>query len=137
MLDGIPGGFGVVAAPGRCGPPEGPVGELVDGPAGLLLEPVVMTAFRAAVTQAGPAACLVRGVVLEVAGPGGSPAHRAGAGRVPDLGQVPQPDPGVMTARLIPVLAVPGVQAVDRDDQVRPAARDAQPPGAVPAGRAV
>ena len=29
--------------------------------------------------------------MLEVAGPGGSPAHRAGAGGVPDLGQVPQP----------------------------------------------
>src|SRR6185312_15717100 len=64
-LDGVPGRFGVVAASGWGGPAEGAVGELVDGPAGLLLEPVVMTALRAAVAQASPAACLVRRVVLE------------------------------------------------------------------------
>src|SRR6185503_3086044 len=87
-LDGVAGGFGVVAASGRGGPPERPVGQLVDRPARLLLEPVVMSALRAAVAQAGPAARLVWRVVLEVAGRGGSPADRAGAGRVPDLGQV-------------------------------------------------
>jgi hypothetical protein len=88
-----------------------------------------------AVAQAGPAACLVRGVVLEVAVPGGAPADGAGAGRVPDLGQMPQPGPGVVAAGLVGVLAVAGVQGVDRDDQVQPTARGAQPPGAVPAGR--
>jgi len=84
----------------------------------------------AAVAQAGPPARLIRGVVLEIALGGGSSADRAGAGRVPDLGQVPEPDPGVVAAGLVPVLAVVGVQGVDRDDQVRPAAGNAQPPGA-------
>src|SRR6266700_2673182 len=96
-LDGVPGGFGVVAAPGRRSPPEGAVGELVDRPPGLLLEPVIMTALRAAVTQACPAARFVGGVVLEVALGGGPSAHGAGTGRVPDLGQVPPLDPGAPT----------------------------------------
>src|SRR5437868_6232043 len=65
---GIPGGFGGVPATGRGGPPERAVGELVDCPARVLLEPMVLPALRAAVTQARPAACLVRGVVLEVTG---------------------------------------------------------------------
>src|SRR6476646_9346888 len=136
-LDGVAGGFGVVAASGRGGPAEGAVGQLVDGPARLLLEAMVMTTLRAAVAQAGPAACLVWHVVLVVAGRGGSPAHRAGAGRVPDLGQVPEPGPGIVAPGLVPVLAVRSVQGVDRDDQVRSATRNAQPPGAVPAGRPV
>src|SRR6185437_1742211 len=125
------------AASGWGGPAEGSVGELVDGPSGLLLEPVVMTTLRTPVAQAGPSACLVRGVVLEVALGGGPPADRAGAGGVPDLGQVPEPGPGVVAAGLVLVPARVGVQGVDRDGQVRPAARDAQPPGAVAAGRPV
>ena len=44
-LDGVPGGFGGVGAPGRGGPPEGAVGELVDRPFRVLLEPVVVAAF--------------------------------------------------------------------------------------------
>src|SRR6185437_10888714 len=107
-LDGVAGGFGVVAAPGRGGPAEGPVGQLVHFPARLLLEAMVMPTFRTAVAQAGPAARLVRGVVLEVAGRGGSPADRAGAGGVPDLGQVPQPGPGIVTPGLVPVHAGAG-----------------------------
>src|SRR5439155_20205115 len=91
-------------------------------------------ALRARVAQAGPPARLIRGVVLEIAGPGGPPAYGAGAGSVPDLGQVPQPDPGVVAAGLVLVLARVGVQGVDRDDQVRPAAGGGQPPGAVSAG---
>lgn len=73
-LGGVAGWFGVVAAPGGRGPPEGAVGELVDLPFRLLLEPVV---------------------------------------------------------------AVLGGQGIQRDDQVRPAAGGAQPPGSVPARRAV
>ena len=42
-----------------------------------------------------------------------------------------------MAPGLVPVLAVPGVQGVDRHDPVRPGSRGAQPPGAVAAGRAV
>src|SRR5207302_7772665 len=110
LLDGVAGGFGVVAAPGRRGPAEGSVGELVDLPSRLLLEPMIVPTFRAAVAQARSSARLVRRVVLEVAGPGGPSADRAGAGGVPDLGQVPEPDPGVVAAGLVPVLAVVGVQ---------------------------
>src|SRR6478609_592662 len=123
-LDGVAGGFGVVAASGRGGPAEGSVGELVDGPSGLLLEPVVMTTLRTPVAQAGPSARLVRRVVLEVALGGGPPADGAGAGGVPDLGQVPERDPGVVAPGLVPVLAGAGAEGVDRDGQVRPAARD-------------
>ena len=83
-----------VAAPGRRGPPEGAVGELIDRPPRLLLEPVVMPALRTPITQARPPARLVRRVVLEVALAGGPPADGAGAGGVPDLGQVPERDPG-------------------------------------------
>jgi hypothetical protein len=49
-----------------------------------------------AITQAGPPARFVRCVVLEVAGPGGPSADGAGAGRIADLGQVPQLAPGVV-----------------------------------------
>jgi len=96
-----------------------------------------MPAFRAPITQARSPARLIRGVVLKVALAGGPSADGAGAGRVPDLGQVPQPDPGIMAPGFVPVPAVPGVQGVDRHDQVRPAAGNAQPPGAVPARRAI
>jgi hypothetical protein len=68
---------------------EGPVGELVHFPPGVLFEPVVMTALRAGVTKTGSPACFVRGVVLVVALGGGAAADGAGAGSVPDLGQVP------------------------------------------------
>ena len=70
-LDGVAGGFGVVAASGWGGPAECPVGELIDGPSGLLFQPVVMSALRAAITQAGPSARLVRHVVLVVTLGGG------------------------------------------------------------------
>jgi hypothetical protein len=39
---------------------------LFDFPPGVLLEPVLVTAFGAGVTQAGPAAFIERNVVLEV-----------------------------------------------------------------------
>ena len=102
------------------GPPaERPVGELLDLPSGLLLEPVVMPAFWAAITQAGPPARLVRRVVLEVAGGGGPPADRRGTRRVPDLGQMPQLDPGVMPLGLETVLARVGADGGEGDGQVR------------------
>ena len=59
-----------------------------------------MPALRAAITQARPAARLVRDVVLEIALAGGPAADRAGTGGVPDLGQVPQPDSGVVARGL-------------------------------------
>ena len=120
--DRVPGAFGGVLPAGRGGPPERPVGELVDRPAGVLLEPVVPATLRTPITQARSPARFVRRVVLEVALAGGSPTDRAGAGRMPDLGQVPKLDPRVMAVGFVPVLAVVGVQGVDPHDQVRAAA---------------
>src|SRR6266571_7307896 len=127
-LDGVPGGFGVVAAAGRGSPAEGTVGELADLPAGVLLEAVVVPALRAAITQARPPARLVRGVVLEVGLAGGPPADGAGAGGVPHLGQVPQLDPGIMAPAFEPVVAVLGGERVQGDDQVRPVFGSSQDP---------
>ena len=135
--DGIPGRLGVVAPPGRGRPPEGAVGELLDLPPGLLLEPVIMATLRARVTQTRPAARRIRRVVLEIAAGGGPAAHRAGARRVPDLGQMPQPDPGVMPPGLETMLARVGADGVEGDDQVRAGPGGAQPPGAVPSGRSI
>src|SRR2546423_77808 len=81
--------FGGVLPPGRGGPPERPVGKLVDVPAGVLLEPVVVPTFRAAVAQARPSACFVGGVMFEITPLGWPAAARPGTGRVPDLSQVP------------------------------------------------
>ena len=86
------------------------VGELVDRPLGVLFEAVVVTALRAGVAAAGPSAGFVGGVVLDVALGGGPPAHRAGAGGVPDLDQVPELDPGIVAAGLMPVVAGVGGQ---------------------------
>ena len=93
-----------------------------------------MATFRAPVTQARPAACLIRDVVLEVALGGGPPTDGAGAGGVPDLGQVPQPGPGVVAPALEPMVTRVGGQRVQGDDQVGPGSGGAQPPGP-PGGR--
>ncbi len=93
-----------------------------------------MAAFRAAIAQARPAAGFVGDVVLEVALAGGPAADRAGAGRVADLGQVPQLDPGIVALGLEPVIAVLGRKRVQGDEQVRSVSRNAQLPGAVSAG---
>src|SRR5215813_476664 len=135
--DGVSGGFGGVGAAGRGGPAEGAVGKLIDLPPGVLLEPMVVSTLRAGVAAAGPSACFVRGVVLEVALGGGTAADRAGAGGVPYLDQVLEPDPGIVAPGLIPVVAGVGGQGFQGDDQVRPGAGGAQPPGAVAAGRPV
>ena len=96
-----------------------------------------MTTLRAAITQARPAARFVGGVVLEVSLGGGPAADRAGAGGVPDLGQVPELDPGVVAFGFVLVVAGVGGDRVDGDDQVRAVSRGGQPPGSVPAGRPV
>ena len=129
VLDGVAGGFGGVGAPGWGGPPEGAVGKLVHCPFGVLLEAVVVAAFGAGVAEARASACLIRDVVLVVALGGGAAADGAGAGGVPDLGQVPQRDPGIVAAGLVPVVAGVGGDRVDRDDQVRSGSGGAQPPG--------
>jgi tetratricopeptide (TPR) repeat protein len=76
--------------------------------------------------------------VLEVAVAGWSAAGRGDAGGVPDLGQVPQLDPRIMTRSLEPVVACLQGDRVQRDQQVRMAGQaGGQPPGPVPAGRPV
>src|SRR5690349_3580985 len=134
--DGVFGGSGGVLAAARGGPGEGPVGVLFDVPAGVLLEPVLVPALRAGVAQARPAALVERDVVLEVRASGGPLAHRAGAGGVPDLGQVPQLDAGIVALGLVPVVTVPGRDRVDGEDPgPLPGDPGGEPPGAVPAGR--
>src|SRR5690242_21528070 len=98
---------------------------------------MVVTALRPGVAATGPATGFVRGVVVDVALGGGPTAHRAGAGGVPHLDQVLQPDPGVVPAGPVPVVAGVGSQGFQGDDQAGPGAGGAQPPGAVAAGRAV
>src|SRR6185369_14319326 len=112
--------LGAVLAAGWGGPAERPVGELVHVPARVLLEPVIAPALRARVTQARPAARLVRRVVLEIAVRRRAAAPGPGAGRVPHLGQVPQLDPGIMARGLEPVIAPRGIDRVEPDQQVRP-----------------
>src|ERR1700722_9510380 len=136
-LDGVSGGFGGGGPAGWGGPSEGAGGELLDFPAGVLFEPVVVAALGSAVAQAGPAACFVGGVVLEVGLGGGPPAGGAGTGGVPDLGQVPELAAGVVPGGLEAVVAGADRDRVERDDQVRLPGPGAQPPAAVAAGRPV
>ena len=76
--------------------------------------------------------------MFEVSLGGGSPADRPGTRRVPDLGQVPELDAGVVALGLVPVVAVAGGDRVERDEQISlSAGPGAQPPGAVSARRAV
>jgi hypothetical protein len=81
---------------------------LLDVPPGLLLESVIMTTLWAAITQARPATRLIRDIMFEVTLARWPPTHRAGASRVPDLGQVPQLDPGIVAFGGEPVVAVLG-----------------------------
>src|SRR5690348_14332691 len=133
--DRIAGGFGEVAPSRGSGPPECPVRKLVHVPPRVLFEPVVVSAFRARVAQAGPAACFVGDVVLEVALAGGPSADRAGAGRVPDLGEVPESGARVVALGLEAVVAVLGGEGMEFDEEFP--AVDRQGPGAGAAGRAV
>ena len=134
--DGVSGGFGGVLAASGGGPADEGGGELVDFPAWVLLEPVVVAAFGAAVAQAGFPACLERDVVFEVALPGGAAADGAGAGVVPDAGEVPELDAGVVPGGGEPVVAGVGGEGVEADQQVA-VAGDAggEPPGSVAARR--
>src|SRR5262249_30096679 len=90
---------------------------------------MIMPTLRAAITKARSSTCLIRNVVLEVALCGWSTAARPGASGVSDLGQVPKPGPGIMAFGLEPVIAWPGIDGVDLDQQVRPASGGAQAPG--------
>src|SRR5689334_1889754 len=127
--DGITGWFGGIGPPGWGGPPEGPVAELVDLPARVLLEPMVPPTFGPPITQARPSARFIRGVVVVVTLRGWPAAPRPRASGVSDLGQVPEFGPGIMALGLEPVIAWPGIDGVELDQQVRPAPGSAQAPG--------
>src|SRR5262249_21370309 len=101
----VSGRLGGVLAAGWGGPAECSVGKLVRFPVGVLFEPVVVPAFRIRVTQARPAACLIWRVVLVVALAGRPSADRAGAGGVPDLGEVPEPGARVVAFGFVLVVA--------------------------------
>src|SRR5262249_54958263 len=131
-LDGVPGRFGDVLASGRRGPPHVPAGQVLGPPPRILLQPVVMAAPRVPVAQAGPAARLVGDGVLAAAARRGRRPPRPGTGRGADLGQVPQPPPGIMSAGLVPVVAVRAGQRLDRDQHVP--VPGGEPPGSVLAG---
>jgi len=136
-LNGVAGGFGDVLPSRGCGPPDLAAGQLLGRPPRVLLEPVVEPAFGVPVAHTGSAARLVRDVVLEIAVRGRPAAARPGARGVPDLGQVPQQDPGIMALGLMPVITFPGGDRPDLQEQV-PLPRDpgGEPPGAVSSGRA-
>lgn len=123
--------------PGRRGPDDDPGAGLFGPPPRVLLESMVASALWPAVAFTGPAARLIRCVVLEVALDGGPPTGRPRAGRVPDLGQVPQPDPRIVPLGLVPVITLADGDRPERHDQV-PLFRTAgmQPPGPVAAGLA-
>ena len=114
-----------------------PVGSCSAFQRGSCLSLVVVTALRVPVTQAGPAARLVGDVVLEVRARRWAAAARPGARGVPDLGQVPEQDPGIVTLGLVPVIAGPGGDGLQGDEQVPlPGSPGGERPGAVSAGRA-
>ena len=120
----------------RGRPPELARGQLLHLPAGVLFEPMVVAALGSAVTQTRPPARLVWDVVFEISLRGRPAAGRPGARRVPDLGQMPQLDPGIMPSCREPVVAVLGGDRVQRDDQVPlPGGPGRQPPAAVSARR--
>src|SRR3984885_4833407 len=112
-LDGIPSGFRDVLPSRRRGPPDVTARKLRGVPPRVLLHPVVVAAGRVPVTQTGPPARLVRNVMFEIASRGRAAAARSGTRRVPDLGQVPEHDPGIMAAGLPPVITVPAGQRPD------------------------
>ena len=98
----------------------------------------VEAAFWVAVAQTGSSPGFVRDIVFEVAVGGGALAAGAGACGVPDLGEVPELDTGIMPLGLVPVIAAFGGDRLDVQEQVALAGDPGgEPPAAfTPAGRA-
>ena len=71
--------------------------------------------------------------MFEITSGRGSSAARPSTGRVPDLGQVPEHDPGIMTPGLPPVITLSGRQRPDLDQHLP--LPGGEPPRPVPAGR--
>lgn len=99
---------------------------------GVLFEPVLVPALGGDIAQTGAAARLVRDIVLGIAVLSWSSAVRPGAGSMPDLGEVPELDPGAMTAGLEAMITF----AEGRPGRARSSGRVARPwwPAAVSAG---
>jgi len=126
--------FGDVLASGWRGPPDVAAGQMLSLPPRILFHPVVESALRVPITQTRTATGLIRGAMFEVAVFGRAAAPRPGTRGVPDLGQVPQLDPGVMPGGLPPVVAVPGGDRLDVHDQAAlPGYPGGQPPAAIAA----
>ena len=100
----------------------------------MLFESVVEAALWSAITQATSSACFVGDVVLEIGLGGGPTAAWSGAGGMPDLGQVPELDPGIMTLGLEPVITLIDGDRVERDEEI-PIARcpESRGPACMPA----
>ncbi len=71
--------------------------------------------------------------MLEVGAGGGPPAAGPRAGGMPDFGQVPEQDPGIVAPGLVAMVAVFGGERADLDEQVL--MPGGKPPGSVSAGR--
>src|SRR5271170_4861100 len=97
-----------------------------------------MPALGRAITYTRSTISFIRNVMFEITLLRGTPAGRAGAGGMPDLGQVPELDPRVVAGGFEPVVAGIGGDRVDADEQVGLAGDPgAQPPFAVSAGWSV
>jgi len=132
-LDRVPGGFGDVLPPGRHGPPYVSAGQVLRVPPRILLHPMVGPALRIPVAQAGPAIGLVGDVMFEVTATSRTPTAGTGTGCVPDLREVPEHYPGIVTPGLPSMITLPGGDRPDLDQQVLLPGRES--PGAVSAGQ--
>jgi hypothetical protein len=83
-----------------------------------LLEAMVVAAFGAAVAQARFPACLERDVMFEVALFSWTPTDGAGTRVVPDTGEVPELDAGVMPGGGEPVIAGIGGERIETNQQI-------------------
>src|SRR5580692_8786787 len=134
LLYRVPCRLGRVLPSGRRGPPDVSARKLLGVPPRVLFHPVVGPALRPAITQTRSATGLIRDVMLEITSGRGPPAPRPGTPGVPDLGQVPEHHPGIMTPGLPPVIAVSGGQRPDLDQHVL--LPGGEPPRPGPARRA-
>src|SRR5260370_13744250 len=131
-LDGIAGRLGHILPPRRRGPPHVSAGQLLGVPPRVLFHTVVEPALCPAIAHTCSTTSLVWHIVLEITSYCGSSAARSGTPRVPDLGQVPSHDSGIVAPVMPPVIPVPGGQRPDLDQQVL--LPGGEPPGAISAG---
>ena len=135
--DGVPGRLGDVLPPRRGGPPDLAGGKLLGVPARVLLEPGGHGGTSGCRCTGRSGRPLRTGCCARNPSSSRAPAARPGARGVPDLGQVPEQDPGIVALGLVPVITLAGGDRLEGDEQVPLAGGSGgQSPGAVPAGRA-